>query len=379
MDIDYIDIVDNENQISQPVKKPKFVQPYVSSKQIENKNKDDYIINDEIEPTTFKPNQTNIKVMYPHDELNTVYKYNDDVKCHIKTIQKFKQDDTLDFGYLKSSSNKCRLWFNDEHNPETLIWVISDKLPETNKQSTHTIKNGTKYLNNSLDLSDTEYTWNIINNGGWYYIMTNDLYLTCNEKRYRFPDSITLQPLDNNPDTSKRLKQLWMIVPDPTTFTRKNLEQVMQHTNKTYIEQFMETVPPMEKLKLYAQIASNPTEKVERLKQLAMTLPPNERASIVEEIKKTEQLNPTPDGVIFLRLMTNNFLQRNPFIDVYNAIQYVSKYLSNEAEKVREDLKPKYIQGGKLLRSMYEQEMKTNPNQNKKSALKKCIDSIMEP
>jgi hypothetical protein len=388
--MEYIDIIDTDSEISKSsdssdirnINKPKYVQPYISSRIIENKTNDNkqYIIEDNIEPNikNIKDNKLNLKPIYPYDEMDIIYNFNNDVKSHIKSNIKFKQDDCNDYGFLKAHPNKCRLWFNDINNPEDLIWIISNKLPELNKQSKHTIKNGTKYLDYNLELNDNPYEWNIKNHNNWFYISNNNDYLTFNDKIYRFPDSIYIHPLDNNSNTSKRLNQLWIIEPDPNIFTRKNLDQVLNHSNKNYLTKFMEDVPPMEKLKLYAEMNLHPTEKIKYLTQLASMVPFDERQAIMDEINRTKQNDQTPDIVLFLRSMTNNFIIKNPYIDIYDAIQFVSKYLSDEAEKVREDIRPQYIKGGKLLRNMYENEIKLNPNQNKKTALKKCIDSIMK-
>ena len=66
------------------------------------------------------------------------------------------------------------------------------------------------------------------------------------------------------------------------------------------------------------------------------------------------------------------------YIDSFDAVQYVSRYISDMAENIRGTKRDKYLIGGSLLKNMYEDEMKKNPNQNKKDALKKCVNIIMD-
>ncbi len=362
--MDIIEIIDSKATSKATAKATtplfKYVKPYTSPNVLPKAtNPNEFIVKDTIvNPTIETANPMN-KINKPQRTVIINRAFQKNAKYLIKTYNSFKQDDIEDHGFLSGHLDmhvdNPRLWFKDTYEMNKLTWIISGELPIDNT-SLHSIKNikSNKYLApapiakgiliGSTVLSDAPYNWKITDKNGQKYIHTNELYLTHYNDKYRMKESITLEPLDENK------KQNWNIELDPNTFNREKLDKVLNYSNGGYLKQLMDSMPPGERFEFYKGIQNE--------------LPLEQRL---------------PEALLFIRSMTNNFmLNTGQYIDQFDAVQYVSRYISDMAEKIRGEKKGKYLIGGSLLKNMYEDEMKKNPLQNKKEALKKCVNVIMD-
>jgi hypothetical protein len=373
MDIDIIDIIDTTKPAktatspkttttTTPSSKAvfKYVRPYIAPETLpKGINDDDYIVEDKFLDLSTKNFNPSSKQAITHNTLLVNQDYETDAKYLIKTYEQFEQNKrtkTKDFGYIcgviEHIIENPVLWFKDNNNVDEMTWIISRNIPR-NTTSSHTIKNckTNQYLapsGSNIKEDATAFDWKITDKSGIKYIHTDitgvDLYLTYHPDKYRFPDSLTLEPLDNTK------KQQWLIEQDQKTFKRETLDKVLKYSNGDYLKQIMDTIPPMQRFEFYKKIQND--------------LPPNQRL---------------PETMLFLRSLTNNYMRNTGnYIDPFNAVQYVSRYISEMAEKIRGEKKAKYILGGSLLKNMYEDEMNKNPSQNKKIALQKCVNIIMD-
>jgi hypothetical protein len=360
---------------SKPIPVFKYVKPYIAPEILpKGIDENDYIIEDKfvgISKTDFVPST---KQTIIHNTILINRDYETDAKYLIKTADVFelnKQTKVKDNGYVTGKIeyivDQPVLWFKDNNHLDELTWIITRNIP-SNTTSTHKLKNVksneflvpnsytiagtpttvppiTPGIIGTLKMDATGYDWKITDKNGMKYICTQeDLYLTYYPDRYRFQDSLTLEPLDPNK------KQQWIIEQDPKTFKRETLEKVLKYSNGDYLKQIMDRIPHKERFEFYKQIQED--------------LPPNQRL---------------PEALLFIRAMTNNYMKSTGnYMDSFNAIQYVSRYIAEMAEKVRGDKKGKYLIGGSLLKNMYEDEMRKNPNQNKTAVLKKCVNIIMD-
>jgi hypothetical protein len=378
----YPSTISPDNKVSS-IKTPKVsktpkVKSYVSINNFPKKDEDKelYIIKDIINIT----NNDDIKTKINTDQIpissKTIminYDYKIDTKNMIKTNEKIKQDGNInDFCYLAEYSDEkleeARLWFKDDSDPDKLTWVISGEISKST--SKHTIKNlkKNKYLNpgeykingtiymppigsytgkiiGKTKLSNEEYEWNITIKNGKKYIHTNeDLYLTYYGDKYRLIDSITLEPFNITKCQS------WIIEQEPNTFKRATLDKVLKYTNGDYIKKMMDSIPFNKRYDFYKEIQAE--------------LPQDQRL---------------PELMLFIRSLTNNFMTNSgKYIDHFDAVQYVSKYISQMAEKAKGEKQVKYLLSGGLLRNMYEDEIHKNPFQSKKNVLKKCVNIIFD-
>jgi hypothetical protein len=354
--MDTIEIVDTI-----PIDKPKekkifkYVKPYISPNMIsKTANNNDFYIKDELEPEKKIHQPHELNPIWHKENLDIFQDYVKNMSYFIKTIIPFKQDHGNSPGYITGfgtldNETIPKLWFIDENNIDKLTWEITGTLPSYNMTSKHTIKNKktnkflSKNASNQLENSDIEFFWNITNNSQRFLISIDNLYLTCYPEKYRLNDSLTLEPRDENKN------QLWLIENDNKTFTRQNLDNVLKYTNGHYLSELLDSVPPKDRFELYK--------------------------TIQKDLPKNQQL---PNVLLFIRSLTNKFIRGFPHIEKYDALQYVSRYIADEAEKIRnEKKKGLYIVGGSLLKNMYEDEIKKNPTINKTKALHKCVDIIM--
>jgi hypothetical protein len=330
----------------------KFVKPYISPNALPSGiGKQDYIIGDVLHHPDIKNHERpNIGAMWRKKDMLVNYKYQEATKNRIRTYETFKQDDIDDYGYL-TGITPPRLWFNDEYNLDRITWIIPNALPESGNTIKYPLKNQKSGLylapniplNGKIINSPVKYDWDITEMDGKYYIHTNNLYLTYYPEKYRDVDSIKLEAKD------EEKKQIWVIEQDEKTFRRKDLEKVLEYSNGEYIKQLMDETPPEERFKIY--------------KDMQNKLPVNERL---------------PEVMIWLRSLTNEFMESYPYYEQMDAIQYISKFISEEAEKIRKEKKGLFIIGGSLLKNMYEDEINKNPNMNKRKALEKCVNVIMD-
>lgn len=356
--MDIIDIIDTSKSTTQ-VAKPvfKYVKPYIAPEILpKGINDDDYIIEDKFLGISKKDFKPSIKQTFDHKTMLINHNYKTDAKYLIKTYDQFEQnkktkikDNGYIIGKIKDIIEEPVLWFKDNNNLDEITWIISRDIP-MNSTSDHTIKNtkNNEYLHpnrSSITMNTTPYDWKITDKNGIKYIHTpGNLYLTYYPDKYRFTESLTLEPLDPNKN------QKWIIEQDPKTFKRDTLEKVLKYSNGDYLKQIMDSFPAEERFEFYKKIQNE--------------LPPNQRL---------------PEALLFIRSLTNNYIRdTGNNIEPFNAVQYVSRYIADMAEKVRGQNKGKLVIGGSLLKNMYEDEMRKNPLQNKTTALHKCVNIIMD-
>lgn len=331
-----MDIIEIEDipptTIATKTDKPIYVQKYISNIEY---------VPSPITDTNISPNWQQETILINYDFINKTRKY-------IKTNKKFKQNNLEDFGYISSRTNDNSniqhpiMWFKDEKDVSHINWYIE----ESNKKYKIINDVSNLYLGwngNSVILSTSEFLWDIKSHQSYCYIINdNNLYLTWNQLNYRFTNSLTLETKN---DTKN---QLWKIEESEKTFTKKDIHQVLNYTNDKYIKQMMESKPLQERMKFVMDLAG---------------ITPQTNMHYI---------------LTFLKMMTQKFINKNPFIDDVAAIQYVSKYLLEKADEKKDEKKMLYVGGGSLLKNMYNHQINMNPNLNKKQILKNCVKSIME-